>query len=600
MSAPIGEHALLSDGQGAALVHRTGSIDWACLVRFDAPSVFARLLDADAGHWSLGPVADAETRRWYLPDSMVLRTEHRTADGTVSVTDALVFQPLERGHGIGQRAPHAIVRVVEGLEGRVEMATEVAPRPEYGLVDPVWEAVPGGARARGGPLGAVLSSPVALDLTDGTARATATVSAGERLGFALRATEPWRAWPGPWTTDQCRAWMHGTVRGWQSWAEMHQSYEGPWAELVHHSGRVLQALTYAPTGAVVAAPTTSLPEVPGGELNWDYRYSWVRDASLTLNALWVAACPDEVERFFEFFVTAAGGRRRDHDVQIVYGIGGERRVPESELDHLAGYGGARPVRVGNEAWRQTQLDVHGELLDAAAVFADDVGRFDPVVADFLAHLADRAAARWTEPDQGIWEDRGEPRHHLYSALMCWVALDRAVDLADALGVGDDRVGRWAEERDRIRAAVLDRGWDDDRGTFTATLDDDDRLDAAVLMLPIVGFLPGDDERVRSTLRVVDEELGEGGWIRRDQDEERAGEGAFVITTFWMAHALALAGDVEAARARFELAAGAANDVGLLAEEVDPATGDALGNFPQAFSHIGLVNAAWAIATAERR
>ncbi|MFN0090014.1 MAG: glycoside hydrolase family 15 protein [Acidimicrobiales bacterium] len=312
---------------------------------------------------------------------------------------------------------------------------------------------------------------------------------GERLGFALRVVDPGQTAPAPWSTDQVRAWLYGTIRGWQSWSALHQGYQGPYADLVHHSGRVLKALTYAPTGAIVAAPTTSLPEELGGERNWDYRYTWVRDASFTLSALWIAACPDEVADFFEFFAHAAGGTAEGGEpIQILYGVRGERRVEEQELDHLPGYRDSRPVRIGNAAWRQSQLDVYGELLDAAGLYADRVGSLDDITVSFLADMADRAANRWEEPDHGIWEMRGERRHFLYSKLMCWVALDRACALTGMLRAGN-RSSRWSRERARIREAILEQGWSDSANAFTQSFGHDD-LDASALMIPIVGFLPG--------------------------------------------------------------------------------------------------------------
>ncbi len=608
MSSAIGDYAFLSDSQGSALVDRSGSIDWACFRRFDAPSTFARLLDDDGGHWRLAPAVEADdgvhrdaagtvVQRSYVEDTLVVRTVFRTSTGSVSVTDALVFRPEQRGHGIGDAAPHCLVRLVHGLHGEVEMALELAPRPEYGAVTPMWQRCSGGAHARGGSEGYVFSSPVEIDLDGGTASARFSVAAGQRLGFALQAVDPFVDWPGTWPTGRIRAWLHGTIRGWQSWSSTHQAYEGPYAELVHHSGRVLHGLTYHPTGSIVAAATTSLPEQPGGTMNWDYRYAWVRDASLTLNALWVAGCPDEVERFFDFFVSAAGGQVGSAPLQIVYGIAGERQLPESTLDHLDGYRDSRPVRVGNEAWRQEQLDVYGEMLDAAHLFADDIGAFDQAQARFLAGLCDLAAERWRQTDHGLWEDRGEPRDHVYSKLMCWVALDRGIDLAGHLGVDDETERRWVAERAAIRSEILERGWSDQEGAFVQAFDGA-TLDASALMLPIVGFLPGDDPRVLATIDAIDERLtDDDGLVFRNGDDGTAGEGTFLLATFWMAHAEALAGRTAAARDRFELAARHVNDVGLLAEEVDPATGELLGNFPQAFSHVGLINAARAIGRA---
>jgi GH15 family glucan-1,4-alpha-glucosidase len=370
--------------------------------------------------------------------------------------------------------------------------------------------------------------------------------------------------------------------------------------MVRHSGRVLQALTYAPTGAIVAAPTASLPETVGGSRNWDYRFCWVRDASLTLEALWVAACPDEAGDFFAFLATAAGGHLSGgKDLQILYGVGGERLVPEHELAHLAGYRDSRPVRIGNGAWDQVQLDVYGELLSAAWVLADQVGQFDPITARFLVDVADTAAQRWTEADQGIWEIRGEPRHFVYSKLMCWVALDRAIRLAKTLGA-EDRVEQWKATRDQIRAAIETNGWSEQAGAFGQSFGSDE-LDASNLMLLLTGFLPPTDSRMRSTVDAIAARLtDERGFVYRYRgaDGLAGDEGTFAVCTFWLVQCLAELGESARARQVFEQLAGFANDVGLLSEQLDGATGELLGNFPQAFTHIGLVNAAWAIARAE--
>jgi len=373
---------------------------------------------------------------------------------------------------------------------------------------------------------------------------------------------------------------------------------------VHHSGRVLQALTFQPSGAIVAAATTSLPEEAGGERNWDYRYAWVRDASFTMEALWVAACPDEAGDFFAFMTTAAAATvGPDEPLQIMFGVGGEHDLTERTLPHLRGWRDSRPVRVGNGAWNQQQIDVYGELLSAAHRLADDITAMDDDMRAFLITLADAAAHRWREPDQGIWEVRGEPRHFLYSKVMCWVALDRAIRLADRLRCAD-RLAAWRKTCDEIRETVLADGWNAAAGAFTQSFGSAD-LDASSLMMPIVGFLPADDPRMLSTIEAIADRLTDGrGLVYRYRAEGgvdglAGSEGTFLLCTFWLAQALALAGRPDRARAVFERAAGYANDVGLLAEEIDPDTGELLGNFPQAFSHIGLVNAAWAIAEAER-
>jgi GH15 family glucan-1,4-alpha-glucosidase len=360
-------------------------------------------------------------------------------------------------------------------------------------------------------------------------------------------------------------------------------------------------MTYHPTGAMVAAPTTSLPEVPGGSRNWDYRYAWVRDASFTLQALWVAACPDEAHKFFDYLTDVAASQMRERgELQIMFGIGGEHDLTERELGHLAGWRDSRPVRVGNAASGQRQLDVYGELLDAAHRLADQVDRFQPATRRFLADMADTAAARWQEPDQSIWEVRGVPRHHVYSKLMCWVALDRAITMAERLDALD-RVDRWTVARDHIADAIMTRGWNEEVGAFIQSFGSD-QLDASNLMMPIVGFIAADHPRMLSTIRATATRLtDQRGLVYRylAADGLEGAEGSFLLCTFWLAHAQALAGDLDGARSTFEIAAAFVNDVGLLAEEVDATTGELLGNFPQALSHIGLVNAAWAITEAER-
>jgi alpha,alpha-trehalase len=395
--------------------------------------------------------------------------------------------------------------------------------------------------------------------------------------------------------------VEDTIAGWQSWSEMHQGYDGPYADLVQHSGRVLHGLTHIPTGAIVAAPTTSLPEQVGGVRNWDYRYAWVRDTSLTLQALWVAACPDEAVDYFNFFATTADAARAEGgvDLQVLYGVGGEHCIAETTLDHLDGYRASRPVRIGNGAWDQFQLDVYGELLSAAANLADQFGEVDEGLARFLVAVADSAAQRWREPDSGIWEIRGEPRQFLYSKLMCWVALDRAVTLAPMLGA-EDRVERWGQVRDEIRAAILTEGWSDPAGAYTQAFGRDE-LDASALTLAITEFLPATDARMIATIDAIATRLtDERGFVFRYEGDDgvEGAEGTFTFCTFWLVECLALAGRTDEARDLFERVAGHGNDVGLFAEEIDPATGDLLGNFPQAFTHIGLVNAAWAIARAE--
>jgi GH15 family glucan-1,4-alpha-glucosidase len=601
-SVPIGDYALLSDCRSAALVSRAGSVDWLCFPRFDAPAVFARLLDSDAGHFAIRPAADFQASRAYVDQTMALETTFRAEAGSAVLTDAMAMGRNDRGHELGAGSPGVLLRRLECTSGEVDVEVSYAPRPEYGLIYPMLEAVTGGIAARGGASRLLLSAPPGFQVDGATATARLRLTAGQTVNFALQHGQLGERPLVAWDAAEIAARLQDTLEGWRSWSAIHQTYEGPWRDLVHHSGRVLQALTFFPTGAIIAAPTTSLPEAIGGERNWDYRYTWVRDASLTMEALWVAACPDEANKFFGFLADAAASQlRRGQDLQIMFGIGGERDLSERELPHLAGWRASRPVRVGNGAWNQRQLDVYGELLGAAQRLADQLGDLDPVTRQFLAGVADTAASRWHEKDQGIWEVRGEPRDFLYSKLMCWAALDRAIALAPLLDAAG-RVKRWAAARDEIRAAILERGWNDRAGAFTQAFGSED-LDASSLMLAITGFLPTDDPRMKATIDATAARLtDERGLVYRylAHDGLAGEEGTFLLCTFWLAQAQALAGDLDQATATFERAVAAISDVGLLAEEVDSDSGEMIGNFPQAFSHIGLVNAAWAIAQAEQR
>ncbi len=597
---PIAEYALLSDCRSAALVSRTGFVDWLCFPRFDGPSVFARLLDDQAGHWSIYAADATEISRRYFEGTMVLETTFRAPTGSAVLVDAMAMGRNERGHELGVDSPGIVLRSVLCQSGTVEIELEYAPRFEYGLIFPLLRPIEGGILARGGADVLVLSTPMELHIEGSIARARFTLQAGEQASFALQHQESWEKTPPVLTQAAITDYLHDTVVGWRTWSDLHQRYAGPWRDLVHHSGRVLQALMFRRTGAIVAAPTTSLPESIGGERNWDYRYTWIRDASFTMDALWVAACPDEAHWFFSWMAGAVATQiRRGVDLQIMFGVGGERDLSERSLTHLAGWRASRPVRIGNGAWNQRQLDVYGELLSAARRLRDQLSELDEVTRTFLVEVADAAAARWRERDQGIWEVRGDPRDFLYSKLMCWVALDCAIDLAGILQA-HDRIDEWAATREQIRDAILERGWSEKAEAFTQSFGSDD-LDASALMMPIVGFLPASDPRMRSTIDAIAERLTDSHGLvyrYRASDGLAGEEGTFLLCTFWLAQALALAGEVERARATFEQAIAYANDVGLLAEEVDPATGELLGNFPQAFSHIGLVNAAWAISQAQ--
>jgi GH15 family glucan-1,4-alpha-glucosidase len=601
---PIGQHALLSDRHSAAVVTTDGCVAWLCIPRFDSESVFASILDDDGGHWWIRPVEPATVERAYLEGSMVLRSSYRTDSGTFEIIEALELGPAPDPHRLGEAAPHVLLRLVRCIEGIVELEMEFRPRPGYGLVVPTFEVIPDGVVATGGTLTLTLSTTLPLEVDEGNVTARFRLQDGDVEALAMQFRDEDAEAAPPYEPREITAAVHATTEAWRSWSDLHQTYRGPWQDLVHHSGRVLKALSYQPTGAIIAAATTSLPEVVGGERNWDYRYAWVRDASFTMRALWVAACPHEAGEFFDFIATAGAAVLPERHLQIMFGIGGEIDLTERTLPHWTGWRASAPVRVGNGAWNQPQLDVYGELLDAATLLQGQLAPMPTALRSFLAVLADAAAAHWREPDHGIWEIRGEPRHYLFSKLMCWVALDRAIAMADQLDA-QHRVDQWRETAQQIRDAILAEGWNPRLGAFTQAFGSDD-LDASALMLPLVGFLPSDDERVRSTVDAVMAGLvDDHGLVRRYRtgasvDHLSGHEGSFLLCTFWLARALAQDGKVAEARDVFERAIAHVNDVGLLAEEIDPVTGEQLGNFPQAFSHVGLVNAAWAIFLAEQR
>jgi alpha,alpha-trehalase len=503
---PIGAHALLSDCHSAALVTKDGSVDWLCLPRFDSPSVFGRLLDDAAGHWSIRPAGKYTTRRRYLDRTLVLETTFRAGSGAVVLTDALATGADNRGHMLGSGAPHLLIRSVTCVEGSADIDVVCAPRPEYGLLRPLLSHVDGGVAARGGADRLVLSSPVPLTLQRSTAMGRIALTAGQTLTFGLHRSAAIEQAARVWSQDELADRLAATVVAWRSWSALHQTYGGPWRDLVQHSGRVLQGLTFQLSGAIIAAATTSLPEGVGGERNWDYRYSWVRDASFTMEALWVAACPDEASEFFAFMTTAAAaGVGPGTPLQIMFGVGGEHDLTERTLPHLRGWRDSRPVRVGNGAWSQQQIDVYGELLGAAHRLADQIMAMDEDMRAFFVALADTAAQRWRDADQGVWEVRGEPRHFLYSKVMCWVALDRAIKLADKLRA-TARVDGWKRAQDEIWNAVVRNGWNEQAAAFTQYYGSAD-LDASSLMMPVVGFLPADDPRMLATIDAIADRLG---------------------------------------------------------------------------------------------
>jgi GH15 family glucan-1,4-alpha-glucosidase len=584
----IGEYGFLSDCHSAALVGRDGTVEWWCLPRFDSASVFGKVLGPEAGHWSLCPTGDFEVARRYVGDTLVLSTVFSSDGGEATVTDALGLEAGARGHDIGLRSPHVLLRRVECRRGSITMTTELAPRTEYGRTVPHFSTKPGGVVAEGGPVRLSLSTTASMVIGPGSARSTFVVSEGETVDFALSYAPSY----GASSVAAEVASIDDTVKAWESWVALHQSYSGRHPDAVRRSSLVLQGLTFQPSGAVIAAATTSLPETIGGDLNFDYRFAWLRDLSLTVRSLWIAACPDEPKRVLDWVAKSAGVIGTEL-IQIMYGVGGERDCTEHALEHLPGFADSSPVRVGNGAWAQKQLDVLGEVLDAAYLLRDNLEDLSDPTRRLLVTLAERAAAGWEEPDAGMWESRDAPRHYLSSKVMCWVALDRAVKLAPLLGVGE-AAQRWATARDAVRAAVHERGWNEEAGAYTGAFDSE-QLDASVLVLALVGFLPARDDRMWSTIRAVERELGDIGLVRRWAGDPFG----FLICTYWLAECLALGGEVDEAEAWFERAGAVANDLGLLSEEADPKEGELLGNFPQAFSHVGLINAAWRISEAAK-
>ena len=581
MASRIEDYALIGDTQTAALVGRDGSIDWLCLPRFDSASCFAALLgDERHGRWRIGPPAGdvRSTERRYRPGTLVLETDMRTAAGAVRVID---FMP-PRG------AAPDLVRVVQGLEGRVDVELELVIRLDYGRSLPWVERAGNGIRAEAGPDALALASDVPTHGEAMTTRARFTVAAGDQRAFVL-TWHPSHE-PAPRPVDPHAA-LTDTERWWRAWSDRADA-DGRWAEPVRRSLITLKALTYAPTGGIVAAPTTSLPEQLGGPRNWDYRYCWLRDATLTLLALIDSGHLGEARAWRDWLLRAVAGAPAD--AQIMYGPAGERRLVEHELDWLPGYEGSRPVRVGNAASGQLQLDVYGEVMDAllqarrAGLEPDD--RAWALQRALLAHLE----GVWREPDEGIWEVRGPRRHFVHSKVMSWVAFDRGVRTVEEFGQPGP-AEHWARVRDEIHADVCGRGFDDARGAFTQSYGSA-ALDAAALLIPAVGFLPPDDPRVVGTIEAVQRELVEDGLVLRYRPEETGDglpgrEGAFLACSFWLVDALALIGRREEAEAHFARLLGLANDVGLLAEEYDTAAGRLVGNFPQAFSHVGLVTSA---------
>lgn len=591
MAQHIDDYALIGDHQTAALISRHGSIDWLCLPRFDSAACFAALLGGrDNGHWRLAPKgAGACTRRGYLDDSLVLESVWETETGTVKVID---FMPQR------DRAPD-VVRIVEGVSGSVEMLGVLRLRFDYGRIVPWMRRTDGHRIAVAGPDSVWLRSEPEVHTygKDFSTRSEFTVSAGDRVAFVL-TWHPSHE-PRPRLIDPYDS-LRSSLADWRGWAARCR-YEGPHRDAVIRSLITLKALTYAPSGGIVAAPTTSLPERLGGVRNWDYRYCWLRDSTLTLNALLRAGYHEEAAAWRDWLLRAIAGDPAE--LQIMYGLGGERRLHEHELPWLEGYERSAPVRVGNGAVDQRQLDVYGEVLDTLHLARASGLPAEPHAWKIQTALMDFLESAWRDPDEGLWEVRGPRRHFVHSKVMAWVAADRAVRTMAAAPELRGHANRWRAMRDAVHREVCEKGYDPERSTFTQSYGSAE-LDAATLLIPRVGFLPATDPRVIGTIDAVRRELSEDGLIRRytvadGVDGLPGSEGAFLACSFWLADALHLAGRHKDAGALFERLLALRNDVGLLAEEYDPATGRQLGNFPQAFSHIGLVGTALTLAERPR-
>ncbi|SEF26823.1 Glucoamylase (glucan-1,4-alpha-glucosidase), GH15 family [Variovorax sp. NFACC28] len=585
---PIGDYALIGSTHSAALVHRGGDIEWLCLPRFDSAAMFASLLgDERNGHWSMRATdRKARIARRYLPGTVVLETTIHVAGGTAVVTD---FMPRPALDGT-----HEVVRIVRGVRGTVAMHTEFRIRFNYGEWCPWMDRRDGAVFATAGPDSVRISSGVPLTNENFASFADFTVSAGQSIAFSL---DWFPSHLKPPVTRDANALLARTVAEWSAWTER-CGYHGEFREPVMRSLLTLKALTYEPTGGIVAAPSASLPELPGGERNWDYRFCWLRDAALTLYALIGSGYVEEASAWRWWLMRAVGGS--PEELQVMYGLHGERSLTELELGWLPGYEGSRPVRIGNGAHGQRQLDVYGSVIAAfhAARKAGlaDMDKLWPLERAIAKQLMDL----WREPDSGLWEVRGEPRHFVHSKVMCWLAFDRVIASATEFGL-EGPVDRWREVRDEIHAEVCARGYDAASNSFMQYYGAD-TVDAALLWMPLIGFLPINDPRVQGTIARIEKELIFNGLVYRYRTEKGVdglggGEGAFLACSFWLANVYVAMGRLRKARALFKRLLALANDLGLYAEEYDPVARRQLGNFPQAFSHIGLINSAHALVSA---
>jgi GH15 family glucan-1,4-alpha-glucosidase len=607
---PIGDYAFLSDCETTALIAPSGNVEWLCLPRVDSPSVFGSILDRDAGGFRVGPAdVNVPAARRYIPGTMVLETSWETRMGWVIVRDALSIGPWrhesQRSHNhprspTDHDAEHVMVRLIECVQGSAEIKVDCEPAFDYGGLAAEWDYVGDGyneavARSEGMDLQLRLVSDLRLGFEGPRARARTTLREGDVSFVALG----WSGNPMPTGYEQAAQRVTTTSRFWQEWLKHGTFPDHPWRSYLQRSALTLKGLTYAPTGAMVAAATTSLPESPGGDRNWDYRYSWIRDSTFMLWALYTLGFDEEANDFFYFVADVA--EAEEGRLQVMYGIDGASKLEEQELDHLSGYDHSRPVRVGNGAYDQAQHDVWGAVLDSIYVHTRSRDQLPDRLWPIVKRQVEAALAHWREPDRGIWEVRGEPKHFTSSKLMCWVAADRGARLAH-LRNDLSTAARWQEAAGQIHADVCARGADE-RGVFVQHYDAD-VLDASLLLMPLVRFLPPDDPRIRATVLAIADELTEGGLVLRYRVEETddgfAGkEGTFTICSFWLVSALIEIGELGRGRALCEKLLSHASPLALYAEQLDAATGRHLGNFPQAFTHLALINAVMHVIRAEQ-
>jgi GH15 family glucan-1,4-alpha-glucosidase len=605
---PIAEYAFLSDCETVALVAPSGAVEWMCLPRVDSPSVFGAMLDRDAGTFRLGPDGmTVPAARRYLPGTMVLETSWGTGSGWIIVRDALLIGQWHHQHDRShthRRAPtdydadHVLLRTVRCVNGEVQLLLDCEPKFDYGREPAEWRYSGDGyneglAKSRDGSVELRLTTDMRLGFEGSRATARHLMKEGEVLYCALS----WSEHAPPQEIDEAYDRQVWTAHHWQHWLDRGNFPDHPWRTFLQRSALTLKGLTYAPSGALLAAATTSLPETPQGERNWDYRYSWIRDSTFMLWALLSLGFEWEANDYFYFIADVAAG---DEKLQVMYGLDGERQLDEHLLDHLEGYERAQPVRIGNDAYKQEQHDVWGALLDSVYLHTRSRDSLDDRVWRILSRQVEQAIEHWREPDRGIWEVRGEPKHFTSSKVFCWVACDRGSRLAD-LREDFARSKRWREAANEIKADILEHGIDE-RGVFVQHYETD-ALDSALLLLPLMRFLPADDERIRATVFAIADELTVSGLVLRYRTEEtddglQGEEGAFLICSFWLVSALCEIGELDRARSLCERLLGYASPLGLYAEEIDPATGRHLGNFPQAFTHLALINAVMHVIRAD--